>query len=118
MRSALLGYVAVRSSTASRANRHRRQSFDGGWIIGPHPSLPASLFLTTGGFMHTYKNLPCAGKYIVDALESKLAPELREAWAWRPERIPEGFVPESLYGINDLNLPAPKRRSGERLVSI
>lgn len=41
-----------------------------------------SLFLATGGSGHGFKFFPTLGKYIVDALERKLAPEYAELWRW------------------------------------
>ncbi|MBW0523734.1 hypothetical protein O181_063449 [Austropuccinia psidii MF-1] len=62
------------------------ESFDFGWIVGPHPSSPDSLFLATAGSGHTFKNLPNAGKYVVDCLEGRLSKEHQDAW-----RQPEHF---------------------------
>ncbi|KAI8456235.1 fructosyl amino acid oxidase, partial [Phakopsora pachyrhizi] len=63
------------------------EAFDFGWIIGPHPSSPKNLFLATAGSGHTFKNLPNAGKYVVDSLEGKLDPVLQETWRWRPDKV-------------------------------
>ncbi|KAA1128903.1 hypothetical protein PGTUg99_001352 [Puccinia graminis f. sp. tritici] len=63
------------------------ESFDYGWIIGPHPSSPNTLFLATAGSGHAFKNLPNLGKYVADCLEGCLSPPLQEAWRWRPEKV-------------------------------
>ncbi|KAL3466636.1 FAD dependent oxidoreductase [Aspergillus heterothallicus] len=60
----------------------------GDFIITSHPSHP-HLFLATGGSGHAYKFFPVIGDKVVDALEGKLAPELRDIWAW-PEAVDEG----------------------------
>ncbi|KAB8067183.1 FAD dependent oxidoreductase [Aspergillus leporis] len=54
---------------------------EGHFIITYHPDHP-NLFLATGGSGHGYKFLPVLGDKIVDALEGKLAPELRDLWKW------------------------------------
>ncbi|KAL4820814.1 FAD dependent oxidoreductase [Aspergillus spinulosporus] len=59
----------------------------GDFIITYHPSHP-HLFLATGGSGHAYKFFPLIGEKVVDALEGKLAPELRALWDW-PEAVDE-----------------------------
>ncbi|KAF7592512.1 hypothetical protein BBP40_012802 [Aspergillus hancockii] len=54
---------------------------EGHFIITYHPDHP-NLFLATGGSGHGYKFLPVLGDKIVDALEGKLEPELRDLWKW------------------------------------
>ncbi|KAE8145503.1 FAD dependent oxidoreductase [Aspergillus avenaceus] len=54
---------------------------EGHFIITYHPDHP-NLFLATGGSGHGYKFLPVLGDKIVDALEGKLEPELRDIWQW------------------------------------
>lgn len=53
----------------------------GDFIVTSHPSYP-QLFLATGGSGHAYKFFPLIGDKVVDALEGKLAPELRALWDW------------------------------------
>ncbi|CBF76360.1 hypothetical protein AN4975.2 [Aspergillus nidulans FGSC A4] len=59
----------------------------GDFIITHHPSHP-HLVLATGGSGHAYKFFPLIGEKVVDALEGKLAPELRALWDW-PEAVDE-----------------------------
>ncbi|KAL4810415.1 FAD dependent oxidoreductase [Aspergillus unguis] len=59
----------------------------GDFIVTSHPSHP-HLFLATGGSGHAYKFFPLIGEKVVDALEGKLAPELRALWDW-PEAVDE-----------------------------
>ncbi|KAL4764309.1 FAD-dependent oxidoreductase [Aspergillus foveolatus] len=59
----------------------------GDFIITHHPSHP-HLFLATGGSGHAYKFFPLIGEKVVDALEGKLAPELRALWDW-PDAVDE-----------------------------
>ncbi|KAL4754106.1 hypothetical protein BDW72DRAFT_167386 [Aspergillus terricola var. indicus] len=59
----------------------------GDFIITHHPFHP-HLFLATGGSGHAYKFFPLIGEKVVDALEDKLAPELRALWDW-PEAVDE-----------------------------
>ncbi|EEP82478.1 conserved hypothetical protein [Uncinocarpus reesii 1704] len=57
----------------------------GDFLITHHPSFN-SLFLATGGSGHAFKFLPVIGDKVVDALEGKLDPELKELWSW-PELL-------------------------------
>ncbi|KAH8695369.1 putative fructosyl amino acid oxidasesarcosine oxidase [Talaromyces proteolyticus] len=53
----------------------------GDFLISYHPEY-SNLFLATGGSGHGYKFFPILGDKIVDALEGKLDPELRQLWQW------------------------------------
>ncbi|KAL6236900.1 hypothetical protein BDW75DRAFT_205599 [Aspergillus navahoensis] len=75
----------------------------GDFIITYHPSHP-HLFLATGGSGHAYKFFPLIGEKVVDALEGKLAPELRELWDW-PEAVDE----EHFDGTEDGSRSGDKR---------
>ncbi|KAF2094000.1 nucleotide-binding domain-containing protein, partial [Rhizodiscina lignyota] len=59
-------------------------TFDGYWILGPHPSSPESLFIATGGNGNTFKNLVNIGKYVVQFVEGTLSSERQETFRWRP----------------------------------
>lgn len=67
-----------------------------------HPE-QSGLFLATGGSGHAYKFFPVIGDKVVDALEGRLEPELRNLWAW-----PEAVDPQVLQGAEDGS------RSGEK----
>jgi sarcosine oxidase/L-pipecolate oxidase len=51
----------------------------GDFIIDRHPH-HSNLMMATGGNGHAYKMLPVLGKYVVQALEGTLDPELRAKW--------------------------------------
>lgn len=53
----------------------------GDFIVDYHPDY-AGLFLATGGSGHAYKFFPVLGDKVVDAIEGKLEPELRNLWKW------------------------------------
>lgn len=53
----------------------------GDFIVTYHPAHP-NLFLATGGSGHAFKFFPVIGDKVVDGLEGKLDPELKELWAW------------------------------------
>ncbi|EAS32530.3 fructosyl amino acid oxidasesarcosine oxidase [Coccidioides immitis RS] len=57
----------------------------GDFLITHHPTY-TSLFLATGGSGHGFKFLPVIGDKVVDALEGKLDPELKQLWSW-PEQL-------------------------------
>lgn len=59
---------------------------DGDFLVDWHPK-HKGLFLATGGSGHGFKFFPVIGERILDALEGKLDPELRQAWSWRKERV-------------------------------
>ncbi|EXJ91986.1 hypothetical protein A1O3_00536 [Capronia epimyces CBS 606.96] len=62
---------------ADTADRH--------FLITPHPS-HSGLFFATGGSAHGFKFMPVLGRYVVDMLEGSLAPDMADAWAWKPAR--------------------------------
>lgn len=57
----------------------------GDFIISPHAGAKG-LYVATCGSFHGYKFFPVLGKYVVQMLEDKLEPELKEKWAWDRER--------------------------------
>jgi sarcosine oxidase/L-pipecolate oxidase len=63
----------------------------GDFIVDHHPDY-AGLFLATGGSGHAYKFFPVLGDKIVDAIEGKLEPELRNLWKW-----PAAVVAQSAF---------------------
>lgn len=67
-------------------------TFDDGWLLGPHPSSPSSLFLATGGNGHTFKNLVNVGKYVKMSMEGTLDHDLKEAFYWRSGKVKKGPV--------------------------
>ncbi|BCS22655.1 NAD(P)/FAD-dependent oxidoreductase [Aspergillus puulaauensis] len=75
----------------------------GDFIVTPHPTYP-SLFLATGGSGHAYKFFPVIGDKVVDALEGKLDPELRELWQW-----PEAMDEDNFEGTEDGSRSGSKR---------
>jgi glycine/D-amino acid oxidase-like deaminating enzyme len=54
---------------------------DENFMITPHTACK-DLFVATCGSFHGWKFLPVIGKYVVQMLDGKLAPDLREKWAW------------------------------------
>ncbi len=75
----------------------------GDFIVSHHPTYP-SLFLATGGSGHAYKFFPVIGDKVVDALEGKLDPELRELWQW-----PEAMDEDNFEGTEDGSRSGSKR---------
>lgn len=62
----------------------------GNFLIDYHPEIEG-LFLATGGSGHGFKFFPVIGERIVDAIERRLEPALKELWAW-PETPMENFI--------------------------
>ena len=62
----------------------------GNFLIDYHPEMDG-LFLATGGSGHGFKFFPVMGDRIVDAIERRLEPALKELWAW-PKTPMEDFV--------------------------
>lgn len=60
---------------------------DGDFLIDYHPDTKG-LFVATGGSGHGYKFFSVIGDRIVDAIEGKLAPELKAAWRFK-EPVPD-----------------------------
>ncbi|KAJ5728361.1 hypothetical protein N7493_004691 [Penicillium malachiteum] len=60
---------------------------NGDFIVSYHPAYEG-LFLATGGSGHAYKFFPVIGDKVVDAMEGKLEPELRELWEWTTMTTP------------------------------
>jgi len=54
------------------------------FLISHHPDY-ASLVLAVGGSGHGFCHIPAIGGFIVDAMEDKLDPEMKETFRWRPE---------------------------------
>jgi sarcosine oxidase/L-pipecolate oxidase len=54
------------------------------FLIDRHPDHP-SLMIGAGGSGHGYMHIPTVGGYIVDAMEGKLDPRLKQSFRWRPE---------------------------------
>ncbi|KUI67686.1 L-saccharopine oxidase [Cytospora mali] len=52
-------------------------------LICEHPRWK-NFILATGDSGHSFKNLPNIGKHVVSLIEGTLAPDLAEAWKWRP----------------------------------
>ncbi|KAL4971453.1 FAD dependent oxidoreductase [Aspergillus desertorum] len=53
----------------------------GDFIISPH-SAAKGLYVATCGSFHGFKFFPVIGKYVVQMLEGKLDPHLKQKWAW------------------------------------
>ncbi len=58
----------------------------GDFIVDRHPHCD-NLLVAAGGNGHAYKMLPVLGKYVVQALEGKLSPKLREKWKLDENRL-------------------------------
>lgn len=56
---------------------------DASLLVCEHPRW-ANFVLATGDSGHSFKLLPCIGKHVVELIEGNLAPDLAEAWKWRP----------------------------------
>lgn len=54
------------------------------FLISPHPE-HANLTLAVGGSGQGFMQIPVIGKYIVDCMEDKLDPRMKNTWRWRPE---------------------------------
>lgn len=54
------------------------------FLITRHPEY-ARLTLGVGASGHGYKYIPVIGKYIVQAMQEKLEPNMQYTWRWRPE---------------------------------
>jgi sarcosine oxidase / L-pipecolate oxidase len=54
------------------------------FLISSHPDYP-SLTLGVGGSGHGFMHIPVVGKYIVQCVEDKLDPRMKQSWRWRPE---------------------------------
>lgn len=53
----------------------------------------ANLFVATGDSGHAYKFFPNIGKYIVQAMNYELDPEIAEAWKWESKKGKEMYDP-------------------------
>ncbi|KAL4787001.1 FAD dependent oxidoreductase [Aspergillus varians] len=56
---------------------------DANLLICEHPRW-RNFILATGDSGHSFKVLPNIGKHVVELIEGSLAPELADAWRWRP----------------------------------
>ncbi|KAK2610192.1 hypothetical protein N8I77_003644 [Diaporthe amygdali] len=56
---------------------------DSSLLICEHPRWK-NFILATGDSGHSFKLLPNIGKHVVDLIEGNLAPDLIDAWGWRP----------------------------------
>ena len=85
----------------------------GDFLIDYHPDIEG-LFLATGGSGHAFKFLPVIGEKIVEAVEGRLEPELRDLWAW-PEAVDgfEGTEDGSRGGRKGMFLQEEWERVGE-----
>ncbi|KAI1874479.1 hypothetical protein JX265_004687 [Neoarthrinium moseri] len=54
------------------------------FIISPH-SAASQLYVATCGSFHGWKFFPILGKYVLQMLDGKLAPDLKGRWAWDRE---------------------------------
>ncbi|KAI1333261.1 FAD dependent oxidoreductase [Xylariaceae sp. FL0255] len=63
------------------------------FIISPHAAANG-LYIASCGSFHGYKFFPVLGKYIIQMMEGRLSPELREKWAWDRQRPDPVLCPD------------------------
>ena len=74
----------------------------GDFIIDRHPEYKG-LHISTGGSGHGFKFAPVIGERIVDGIEGRLDPDLKESWKW-----PEPVADSDFTGCDDGSRSGPR----------